>query len=452
MRRVLIVIVLLSFLMSGIYAQKLTTGILSGSNFSNLRSNNESGEWKSKMGSVTGIWFDYAFNQLLSIGTEFNYTSLYYQHIDYLQYYTGGIYNDMIYAPSPVYSQSWNFNFYRFPLYLKLSTPTKLRFEFTGGIYYSLLQLPQPANYGENTYPSAEFGTIFSVGFVYPLTNNINVFVKGRYITGNKEYISPYKGKNASTELVFGIGYTLFDKMNAKYSPFMLKDSSDSRFSIKYRAGANISWVEADQSSKSYVSKVGFTSGFAINYSLGKNAGIQTELLLEKRGYQLNDSTSSHYRYISKSNSQNTKYYTNSGIETTYFKVPILFELKSSDPFRVYVNTGPYFSTLINAKTTGYQITENKSDGYYYNKTKTIVNDNIEGIIAKSNWGWIVGGGVQIPLIYNWKLDIEARYQGSWSNILNLPATTPTTLDINSTRHMKNRSLAVLIGLHVPIY
>jgi hypothetical protein len=253
MKKLLSIFVLLSLFLSGIYAQRLTTGILSGSNFSNIRGDNESGEWKSKMGSVTGIWFNYAFNPILSIGTEFNYTSLYYQHIDYQPYY-GGIYTDMIIAPVLIGSQNWDFNFFRFPLYLKLSTPTKLRFELTGGIYYSLLQLPQPANYGENAYPTSEFGTIFSAGFSYPITDKIEVFARGRYTTGFKEYISQNKGKNSSSELIFGIGYSgLFDKMKSKYSKYTLNDSSDCRFSIKYRAGVNMSWIEADKSKSSYV-------------------------------------------------------------------------------------------------------------------------------------------------------------------------------------------------------
>ena len=88
------IFVLLVLSLSGIYAQRLTTGILSGSNFSNIRGNNQSGEWKNKMGSVSGVWFDYAFSPVLSVGTEFNYTSLYYQHLDYQTYYPYPTYLD----------------------------------------------------------------------------------------------------------------------------------------------------------------------------------------------------------------------------------------------------------------------------------------------------------------------------------------------------------------------
>jgi len=449
------IFVLLVLSLSGIYAQRLTTGILSGSNFSNIRGNNQSGEWKNKMGSVSGVWFDYAFSPVLSVGTEFNYTSLYYQHLDYQTYYPYPTYLDYsTIAPTQYYyPQSWNFNFFRFPLYFKLSTPTKLRFELSAGMYFSLLQLPTPTYYSDKDYPTSEFGKIFSVGLTYPITDKIEIFAKGRYISGNREYISYNNGKNASSELIFGVGYSgLFNKMKfLKKTNYSLCDSSDCKISISYRVGANLSWIETDKGSGSYKPKVGLTSGVVVNYSINENTGIQTELLLEKRGFQLNDSTSSHYRFIANSNNQNSKYYTNSTIETTYFTIPLLFELKFSDPFRVHVNTGPYYSTLINAKATGNLITENKIDNYY-NKTKTTINDNIDGVIAPDDWGWIIGGGIQIPLIYNWKLDIEARYQTSWSNFLVLPPSNSSMTDNKSTQYMSNRSFTLLFGLNIPIY
>ena len=431
-------------------AQKLTTGILSGSNFSNIRGDNRSGEWKSKTGSVSGIWFNYAFNSILSIGTEFNYISLYYQHFDYIPYSIEPFMLSDIMQPEYNNPRNWDFNFCRFPLYLKLSTPTKLRFEIAGGVYYSLLQTNN--NSSDKTYPKSDFGRIFSAGFAYPITKNIEAFIQGRYTTGNKEYISDNKGKNGSSELVFGIGYSgLFNRMDSNHPKFLTNDSTDGKLAIKYRSGVNVSWTGADKNVNSYSCKTGFTTGFAINYSLGKNCGIQTELLFENKGYHLKDSTFSYYKSIPNTSDPNHTFNTKTRIETTYFTIPLLFELKSSNPLSIYFNTGPYFSTLINAKTTGTQISEYRYNNSY-NKSKTTINDNIEGAISHNDWGWIIGGGIQVPLIYNWKLDIEGRYQGSWSNILTLPAGTSGISEVGSTQSLKYRSITLLFGLQVPIY
>ena len=445
--------------LSFIHAQKLTTGILSGSNYSNLKGENENGEWKTKTGSVSGIWFNYAFNPILSVGAELNYISLYYQYLDYQNpnFVPWSDYDRMLqnYIIQPINnSKSWNFNFYRFPLYLKLSTPTKLRFEVTGGIYYSFLQQPQST--GDNTgstYPKTDFGGIYSAGFAYPVSRHVEAFIQGRYSTGSKEYISMNKGKNGASELIFGIGYSdLFNKIKTKDINYIKNDSLESGFSMKYRSGINISGINADKHTSSYSQKTGITSGVALNYSFRKNFSIQTEILFENKGYQLKDSTTSHYRYIPNLNNNTNTSYTSTIIGNTYFTIPVLFQVMSSDPLTVYINTGPYISSLINAKTTGTQLSEYKNDGYSYTKSKTVINDNIEGFMTPIDWGWIVGAGIQIPLVYNLKLDIEGRYQASWTNILSIPPTSSSVPEVGSTRSMRNRSITLLVGLNVPIY
>ena len=458
MKKQLICILLLAFGLSFSQAQRLTTGILTGSNFSNIRGDNQSGEWKTKTGSVSGIFFNYSFNRILSVGAEFNYTSLYYQHLDYQSpYYGPWLDSDKSlsnYYIQPINnSQNWNFNFYRFPVYLKLSTPTKLRFEVSAGVCYSLLQ--QPESTGNNTgtyYPKTDIGSIFSAGFAYPITGKVEAFIQGRYSTGRNEYISINKGKVGSSELVIGIGYSgIFNKMKTRDAKYSMNDSSDSGFSMKYRSGINLSSIVADRNAGSYSQKAGLTSGVALNYSISKNFSLQTELLLENKGYHLKDSTASHFRQIPNLYPNTSTSYTKATIANTYFTIPLLLQLKTSDRLAVYFNTGPYVSSLINAKTTGEQLTEYRNEAYSYTKSKTAINDNIEGTVTHTDWGWILGGGIQIPLIYDWKLDIEGRYQASWTNILSIPPSPSSVPEVGSTRSMQNRSLTILVGLNIPI-
>jgi len=458
MKKLLFCLLLTVLGSSHIHAQRLTTGILSGTNFSNLRDDNQTGEWKTKTGTVSGVYFNYAFNRILSVGAEFNYTSLYYQHLDYQSPYYGPwmdpLSSQSNYILMPYYNtQNWNFNFYRFPVYLKLSTPTKLRFEVTAGVFYSLLQ--QPESTGNNTgsyYPKTDFGSIFSAGFAYPITRNVEAFIQGRYSTGSNEYISMNKGMIGSSELVIGIGYSgIFNKMKTRVAKYSKNDSTDSGFSMKYRSGLNLSAIVADKHAGSYSQKAGLTSGVALNYSLSKNFSIQTELLFENKGYQLKDSTNSHFMYIPNLYTNFSTSYTNATISNTYFTIPLLIQLKTSDRLAVYFNTGPYVSSLINAKTTGVQLTEYKNDSYSYTKSQTAIHDNIEGTVTPVDWGWILGGGIQIPLVYDWKLDIEGRYQASWTNLLSIPPSPSSVPEVGSTRSMKNRSLTLLIGLNIPI-
>jgi len=457
-KKLLFYILLLAYGTSHIQAQRLTTGILSGSNFSNIRGDNQTGEWKTKTGQVSGIFFNYAFNRILSVGAELNYTALYYQHLDYQSYYYGPLFDadktQSDYIIQPINnSQNWNFNFYRFPFYLKLSTPTKLRFEVTAGVYYSLLQ--QPESTGNNTgsyYPKTDFGSIFSASFAYPITGKVEAFIQGRYSSGNKEYISINKGKIGSSELVIGIGYSgIFNKMKTRNTNYSKNDSTDSGFSMKYRTGINVSGILADRHASSYSQTAGLTSGVALNYSFSKNFSIQTEVLLENKGYQLKDSTTSHYRYIPNLYTNTNTSYTNATVGNTYITIPVLFQVKTSDRLAVYLNTGPYVSSLINAKATGTQLNEYKNEGYSYTKSKTVINDNIEGTVTSTDWGWILGGGIQIPLVYNWKLDLEGRYQASWTNLLSIPPSTSSAPEVGSTRSMQYRSFTILVGLNIPI-
>ena len=438
---------------SSISAQKLTTGLMTGPNFSNIRGNNSSGKWESKVSLSSAIWLNYAFTPVFSIGAEANYTSLSYQHKGYPAIQQADDPND---RPILVAGrENWSFDFLRFPLYMKFSTPTKLRFDFLVGAYYSLLlQHSEKENdYSENLiiydYPKKEFGGLIGIGFSYPVTNKIELMVQGRYLFGSKEYIPYNKGKNGDFELMLGIGYSLFNKMTVNYPSF--SDADDYRFSLKYRAGFNASWIKTNDRQESYTYDFGISSGIAANYLLGENVAIQFEVLFENKGYQMADSSYTYYKYTAPP-AYSGNYYADTKTQISYLTIPLLLQFSTKEePVTLFANTGFYYSGRLKAKTVGSATKVVKQvDGSqvsFNENTTDDLYDNIEGLIKPYDLGWIVGGGVQISLKNYWKIDIEGRYQQGWTNILKQQVYTAT----GENQSMKNRTISILLGLQIPI-
>ena len=429
-------------------AQKLTTGLYSGTNFSNIRGESTLGKWVSKTGASSGLWFNYAFNPVLSLGTELNHTSIYYQHLWYrdINDYPKP-FDDYIpsFYPYPLsYKQDYDFSFFRIPLYLKLSTPTRLSFGVSAGMYFGLLHTSKNSTYPDEL--STEFGKIFTAGFSYPVSRNFEIFLQGRYTAGNKVYVSEINGKNGTAEVLLGFGYSgLYNNMK-KLRSRVQNDSS--QWSIKYKTGMNLSGIKANSNQNKYGRNVGFSSGVELQFALSENAAVMTELLYERKGYCFNDSSTSHYRYISTNQESDAyKYRTDTRIEISYFTLPLLFRINTNGKIQMFMNAGPYISTKLNAYVTGIQYRESRMEGSYA-LTKTQIYDNIDKYIQGFDWGWMAGGGLQIPLKNGWKIDLEGRYQQGLKNIL---FNDDTSTGINSEQTFKNRTISVFLGLNVPL-
>jgi opacity protein-like surface antigen len=447
-----------SVILSNVSAQKLTIGVLSGTNFSNLQSENLSGKWKSKTGTINGIFVDYSLNRILSFGTGLDFTSLYYQFLDYsFSYpllYTASNYTDVRIAPIQNYSQITNLNFYRIPLYFKLSTPTRIKFSLSGGLYYSFLSGSRDLDsYLVSSTQKNDVGYMISSGFSYPVTNDVEIFLQGRYSSGFNEFLTNNKGRNAATELVFGIGYSGFFNHQKLKLPFLpVPDSTDYCLTLKYKAGSSFSWVGADKHQKSYSQSIGYSSGIALNYKMDQYFSLQTELLFEQKGYQLSDSTSSTVRYYVPSTGNNgNDFSTKTTIRNSYLTLPVLLQFSTTGKCSFFVNGGIYISTLTNVESTGTSDQIYRYEGSY-SKTTKAVSDNVQGYFTDFDSGWIAGCGLNIPVFKNWKLNIECRYQEGWTNILKFnDNNSPVGLDL-STKSLINKSTSIQLGLEIPIY
>lgn len=448
----LLILLILSGFSIDCYSQKLTTGIMSGVNFSDIHGDFAKGKWQSKPGPVIGVFADYSFSKIISVQTGLDYSALYYEYRPYrhpqvvlpMSWLSSSIY------PTPGYyryeNEKWDFSFFRIPLYLKLSTPTRLKFELAAGGYYSFITKSETGlpEYYDNT-PKNDFGFIFSAGFSYPVNDKLQLFLNGRYISGRQKIMEFNNAKNGATEITFGMGYSgFFEKNRTVKHEIAYKDTSEYKVFIKYKGGFNVSWNGGDQHNNSYSAKPGFTGGISLDYYLVEQFSLQTGILFVRKGFNMQDSSASFHRYVPVGNHM---YLVDTKIDIDYIVIPLLMNLDvyAGKAVTVFVNFGPYVGIKLNARCTGMATTEFSSEGAY-TLEQVNVYDDIEGLIRKDDWGGILGAGISIPVFNKYKLDFDFGYSFGLVNIYE-PLNGS-----NSDSIIKNQSLQLTAGFKVPLY
>ncbi|MCK4345863.1 MAG: PorT family protein [Bacteroidales bacterium] len=449
------------------YPQKFTTGLMSGVNFSNLHGELTTGKWQAKPGPVSGIFFNYSFKGLLSFQTELDFTALSYDYKGY-QYQPSNNYlipfKQSIIDHPPSW-EKWDFSFYRIPIYVKFTTPTRFQFELSAGVYFSFLgnydysggipYINYPLSSSVYSYPEYnpepskhDFGYFFSTGVSYPLNKNFHVYLNGRYFYGRRNFIKTVNGKNGATELTFGIGYSGLFKNNKKLNPENSgKDPPEQRMFLKVRGGLNLSRNIGDQHNNSYSVRNGFSTGISLVYRYNENSSLQTDVLFERKGYKMQDSSDFYFRYVPGDypiDEVDTK------IDIDYLLIPLLYNARFGNPVSFYFNTGPYAGLNLNARCTGIAINEYSRDNRY-TLIETHVYDDIEGYIKDIDWGWVLGGGIQFPVFGRYKLDIEFRYNYGLINIFD-PLDKNQRAKFNEDNTIKNESFNLMVGLQIPVY
>jgi opacity protein-like surface antigen len=457
---VLSIVALFGYSLPG-YPQKFTTGLISGINFSNLHGELTTGRWQSKPGPISGIFFNYSFKPLLTFQTELDFTALSYDYQGY-QYqpkYVFPIPFELSIIDHPVSWEKWDFSFFRIPVYVKFTTPTRLQFELSAGVYFSFLVNYDYAvgnlllsSYYYPLYTSEpsrhDFGYFLSTGVSYPLNNNFRIYFNSRYFYGRRNFIKTVSGKNGATELTFGIGYSgLFRKKKELNPENSGKDSSEREMFLKFRGGWNISRNIGEQHNNSYSVRNGFSAGLSLVYRYSENSSLQTDVLFERKGYKMKDSSDFHFRYVPGDypvDEVDTK------IDIDYIVIPLLYNVRFGNPVSFYFNTGPYMGLNLNARCTGIAINESSSDNSY-SLTETHIYDDIEGYIKDIDCGWVLGGGIQFPVFGRYKLDIELRYNCGLRNIFD-PLYNNQMADNYEDKTIKNESFSLMAGVLIPVF
>jgi len=213
------------------YSQKITTGIYSGVNFSDIHGQDIGGKWKAKSGPVQGFNLGYSFNRTIGIQTGINLSTVYYEHktlayptirdplIDY------ELTNSLFDRLANPYVNPDNFNmdfrFLRIPLLFTVSVPNTLQFEMHAGIYVSFLNdwnLNNLYYYDNMDKPARhDFGYIFSSGLSYPFNDNFKAILNASYNTGRRKFLDNYLYRHGSSEFTIGVAYTGFNKNNVMH-------------------------------------------------------------------------------------------------------------------------------------------------------------------------------------------------------------------------------------------
>lgn len=448
---------------SPVFSQKLTVGILNGINFTQPQGYFTSGKWEVENGPVAGLFFNYRLTKIVSLQTEFNFTVINYTHKKYN--YPGYLYYPMYllsssFAPYYVNSaEKWEFSFYRIPLYLKLSTPTKLKLELALGGYFSFrgnYELPEypiyydyslsdmMPYYNSEAPPEYDAGLFYSVGLAYPIAEDFNVYLNGRYFSGKKTYIESVSATNGAAELTFGLGYSgLFKSKNKVIQREPAADSASHSLTVTPKAGISITGNAGSDNNNMYSNATGFSTGLSFLYRLSEHFALQSELLYERKGYELKGESNSFFKYTP------TGYYTvDNKVNLDYVTIPLLLNMRFGETFTVYFNAGIYAAMQMNARCTGtaYNTSSGESSYHVY---KTTVYDNIDGFMKSSDWGWALGSGIQYPVFKKYKLDLEFRYNKGFTNIYsNYYNATPVE---NEDTEIKNRSYVFTLGVQIPL-
>jgi opacity protein-like surface antigen len=445
---------------------RFSFGLASGVNFGTPQGELKRGKWQMPPGSIQGFYLEYKLSDYFDFHTELAYESLYltnkmYYTVPYESSYRRW---DMIIPPSPSHSRTtrqWDFNFYRVPVQIQFHTRSRLRFELAAGISFGFLNqatspswaypiyLDQPvltSSWDKGGFPQHDVGYSFAAGLEYSITEDWNIGLSGRYYSGNREFLKRPESSLESLALTMHIGYS------PKGSRDWLgrgsaRDSLNTRWSLTYKGGMLLSNHRGNQFQDSYSYGTGFTAGVGFQYLLDDTYSLKAELLYQRKGYHLDDSSRSGFRMAS-STDPNLQYNTDTRVGLDYFSVPLLLDLRFGRNETFFVNGGFYYSYNFNAKATGTQY-EIQSSPDAYRKRKIKVFNQVEGYIKDHDWGWVVGTGLNLPLWGANRLEIEMRYDQSFADNFHNLGSDRSLLD---DRAFFNESIQWTVGFQVPVY
>jgi hypothetical protein len=447
-------------------SQRFEAGLLSGMGFSDYHGKTSTGKWDTKSGTVTGVFFRYKLSPVLSIGTELNYTEQQYYYKPYKNpgYPYPYPYPWYLSSSSLFFIPVWErmeFSFYRVPLYLTLSTPTRLQLSVSAGIFLSFTADHEytgqsfpgypyyPSYYSYYPYypesdpPRHDNGYLFATSISYPVSDDFRLYVMGRYFIGKRKFIMD-QGMTGASELAFGVSYTgLFKQENDR----LRNDSALSRLSITPSIGFAVSRIRKPGHPESYSPRTALAPGIRLEYKLGSSFSLISGLSFERKGYHMNDSSYFYYRHALASW---TTYQVNTTTDLDYAVIPLMLKIGTGTRTRVYVTGGAYLGIKLNARVTGTAGYETSSL-YGYNRNRIDVYDDIQGIVKNTDWGWITGAGVEVPLTNGKKLDLGVQYASGKENILENDGDYGTSLS-ESDDLIRNGSLQIYIGLSIPIH
>jgi opacity protein-like surface antigen len=82
---------------------------------------------------------------------------------------------------------------------------------------------------------------------------------------------------------------------------------------------------------------------------------------------------------------------------------------------------------------------------------KITVWDDLEAVTKNTDFGWVAGGGVQLPLSGQLALDLGVQYRIGIMDVFDRSFFTPGDLQGIKGTVIRNSALSFQIGLRVPV-
>jgi len=441
------------------FSQKFSAGIFSGLNISDIHGNSYNGKWIFKPGPVQGIFFDYNPVRYIGFSTGINYSTNYYEHKEYVEPVYPNIEfttSSSIYLPDswpsffPSYYQDevMDFSLVTIPVQLKLTIPSKPALTLSPGVFWSIrtdYNVARPFMYEP---AKGDFGFIYSAGLTYPITGDLDLLLRVRYLIGRKDFYESVSYRHGSFDFNLGVTFNGILPQKEKFIASGLEnDTSYSRINLLYFAGANFSWNSQKDKGGSYSACPGFAGGFRIDIPIGKKTVFRTGVSFEQTGYALNDSSDVFYGYNIKDDAE---YFVNTRTTIDYFEIPVSLKFNIGRKERFFLNTGPYLAVRLNARTTGDAVYE-ETGSSTYELIRKVIYDDIEKLTKDNDIGWIFGTGWTIPLSGKYGAEVGLRYKTGLRDVFDASVFSGSNLYDNRKIVIRNRSLSIYLGFKIPV-
>ena len=452
------VLFIMSVSLPGLKGQKFTVGAGSGINFSDIHNVEASGYWKPKPGPSAGMFVRWSITPVLGLQTGLDYFSVYYENHPYVTdpgpiYYpmsSSSMYPDPRIIMIPVI-ENFNHSFLSLPLQLTVTVPSVPSLTLGAGMFWTSV-IDQDWNYSyslEDFVSDTDYGYVFSLSLDYPVTERMNFFTRGRYLTGRKEFFGGRDYRHGYSDLMAGLSFTLgggrTDEEEVSGSGEELND--DVRLS--WFAGAAISWNSGHVVNAGYKPYAGPSSGFSVGIRLGESkTRFTTGLTLERVGYSMRDSSDSYYRYAG---SDHLSYYVDTHTSSDYAVIPALLSFSIGEKDYLNLSTGPWFAARLNSQCRGLAVNENEAGGYY-RRTEITVNDDITEFIRRNDFGWMIGADLSVPLRNGTGLYLGLKFRQGLTETMNRESAGIPDDTLEKQIFMRNSVVSLHAGLTVPVF
>ncbi len=450
-----------------LYAQELSVGPVSGINFSNLRGDLIYDTWSAKTGPVGGIFARFSFGNWLALRSGAEFTSFYYQeNRPRANYYSNPnpilipAYSSSSIVPGgciigPSYPVALDYHFLRLPLLLEWSTPGRLSFGFNAGVYYSFLVNDEytgkdkelyAREYQEDNFPPEnDWGWMLSTTLDFSITEKWNVFLEGRTTYGKEIYYSSVEGKNGSTELLFGVGFSPFARPEREHSYRRI----GRRIEVMPHTGVSFSKSVASKKKDDYAFLPALNSGVFIKFKIDSIFSLISGARYEQKGYRIKEPSQSRIIFDRYVNSQSLVDM-QSDVLFDYLTIPLMGELSFGKQFTTNLQFGMYYSLLQNVRVIG-EATYKYTSGSGYRIQKEYFSQNREGWFNNSDLGVLAGFRLEYRIFP--KTKIYAGLNRAWG-IFGLADKADDNSNDSAPVNLekfKNRSWTSILGLSIPL-